>query len=72
MNIYAVIKHVPYEGGYSIKHFAKEADANHYSDWCNAIEHDRILSVAKKYKYKDNWIQHTFRDTYEVEEFEVF
>lgn len=69
--VYAVIKNGPYEGSYPVKHFAKQDDANYYSDWCNAIEHDKIFSLVKKNKYPDSYIDHTHRDHYEVDEFEV-
>lgn len=71
MFVYAVMKCVPYEGSYPVKHFANEDDAKYYADWCNAIEHDTILKSAEKYKQGADWIKHTLRDDYEVEEFEV-
>lgn len=69
--VYAVLKYEPYEGSYAEKHFAKREDADYYSDWCNAIEHNRIIDVAAKYKHPENWIVYANRDVYEVEEYEV-
>lgn len=69
--VYAVMKYEPYEGAYPVKHFEKQCDAEHFADWCNAIEHDQILTMAKKYADPENWIKYAARDDYEVEEFEV-
>lgn len=71
MCIWQVMCYEPYDGGHSTFNCAKKETADYLRDWCEAIEHDRILNVAKKHGWSDRWVQSVNRNEYTTEESEV-